>query len=122
MLFFFQAEDGIRDKLVTGVQTCALPISPRKRSACHVSSQGYIHVCVIRWRSPRAPTSVSKIPRWRRRFAKRAGSSLEVTHETLRIRAHCILRDDNPDTQPGSPAIPEEWYVVRTGAARPQPE
>src|SRR3989441_11067152 len=26
-LFFFQAEDGIRDKLVTGVQTCALLIS-----------------------------------------------------------------------------------------------
>src|SRR5687767_15236646 len=27
--FFFQAEDGIRDKLVTGVQTCALPILRR---------------------------------------------------------------------------------------------
>src|SRR5438034_11251697 len=27
--FFFQAEDGIRDHCVTGVQTCALPISPR---------------------------------------------------------------------------------------------
>ena len=26
MGFFFQAEDGIRDRLVTGVQTCALPI------------------------------------------------------------------------------------------------
>src|SRR5205823_8906304 len=26
--FFFQAEDGIRDKLVTGVKTCALPIYP----------------------------------------------------------------------------------------------
>ena len=26
MLFFFQAEDGIRDSPVTGVQTCALPI------------------------------------------------------------------------------------------------
>src|SRR5207237_3175978 len=26
--FFFQAEDGIRDSSVTGVQTCALPISP----------------------------------------------------------------------------------------------
>src|SRR5687767_8042640 len=26
LYFFFQAEDGIRDKLVTGVQTCALPI------------------------------------------------------------------------------------------------
>src|SRR6185312_16883765 len=28
MFFFFQAEDGIRDLIVTGVQTCALPISP----------------------------------------------------------------------------------------------
>src|SRR6266516_3959860 len=27
MVFFFQAEDGIRDRTVTGVQTCALPIS-----------------------------------------------------------------------------------------------
>src|SRR5690349_24874521 len=26
-IFFFQAEDGIRDLYVTGVQTCALPIS-----------------------------------------------------------------------------------------------
>src|SRR6267143_3948134 len=26
--FFFQAEDGIRDGTVTGVQTCALPIYP----------------------------------------------------------------------------------------------
>src|SRR2546426_4203517 len=32
--FFFQAEDGIRDYKVTGVQTCALPISaPRKVNA-----------------------------------------------------------------------------------------
>src|SRR2546430_11239492 len=27
LIFFFQAEDGIRDLTVTGVQTCALPIS-----------------------------------------------------------------------------------------------
>src|SRR5687767_12745582 len=33
VLFFFQAEDGIRDKLVTGVQTCALPISSRSSAA-----------------------------------------------------------------------------------------
>src|SRR2546425_4421629 len=33
ILFFFQAEDGIRDKLVTGVQTCALPIYLRLASA-----------------------------------------------------------------------------------------
>src|SRR5260370_4401524 len=36
VIFFFQAEDGIRDSSVTGVQTCALPISfvyPGRR--CH---------------------------------------------------------------------------------------
>src|SRR5207245_8640484 len=31
--FFFQAEDGIRDATVTGVQTCALPISRRGNDA-----------------------------------------------------------------------------------------
>src|SRR2546427_8347311 len=31
--FFFQAEDGIRDLTVTGVQTCALPISTREKSS-----------------------------------------------------------------------------------------
>src|SRR2546430_13925123 len=30
VFFFFQAEDGIRDLTVTGVQTCALPISIRR--------------------------------------------------------------------------------------------
>src|SRR5699024_11670125 len=42
--FFFQAEDGIRDRNVTGVQTCALPIfadggrnRPALRSIPHVS-------------------------------------------------------------------------------------
>src|SRR5687767_15352238 len=37
--FFFQAEDGIRDKLVTGVQTCALPISTTSFSPAR-SSRG----------------------------------------------------------------------------------
>src|SRR2546430_8337965 len=32
VVFFFQAEDGIRDLTVTGVQTCALPISSRSRN------------------------------------------------------------------------------------------
>src|SRR5215216_1810286 len=31
--FFFQAEDGIRDDLVTGVQTCALPIFASQANA-----------------------------------------------------------------------------------------
>src|SRR5437773_5805978 len=32
-IFFFQAEDGIRDRDVTGVQTCALPISGAVQSS-----------------------------------------------------------------------------------------
>src|SRR5688572_32441904 len=51
LFFFFQAEDGIRDLTVTGVQTCALPISslnsrrPRsalrqKRSRCVRANSG----------------------------------------------------------------------------------
>src|SRR5205823_11554880 len=39
--FFFQAEDGIRDKLVTGVQTCALPICglPKCKTAARAAVQ-----------------------------------------------------------------------------------
>src|SRR2546429_4238852 len=39
--FFFQAEDGIRDVAVTGVQTCALPISLR-REKTSVSQEDYL--------------------------------------------------------------------------------
>src|SRR5437867_7038220 len=37
LFFFFQAEDGIRDRTVTGVQTCALPISPKVEQAAAFS-------------------------------------------------------------------------------------
>src|SRR5437879_10732480 len=35
--FFFQAEDGIRDTSVTGVQTCALPISLAGAQGIHIN-------------------------------------------------------------------------------------
>src|SRR5207245_8742721 len=38
-LFFFQAEDGIRDATVTGVQTCALPIFPLSVASTPLVSQ-----------------------------------------------------------------------------------
>src|SRR5437879_10727732 len=38
--FFFQAEDGIRDTSVTGVQTCALPISKSTQSAVVTAGAG----------------------------------------------------------------------------------
>src|SRR6266545_7466605 len=48
--FFFQAEDGIRDKLVTGVQTCALPI-------CRAGRPSPDRLPLLaHWRRPRART------------------------------------------------------------------
>src|SRR5207245_3571581 len=42
LAFFFQAEDGIRDATVTGVQTCALPISnPPVDDGHYVTLGGY---------------------------------------------------------------------------------
>src|SRR2546422_4068131 len=59
MFFFFQAEDGIRDVAVTGVQTCALPISLSSEKMCltpffHVFSLLITHSMkpAIRSRSP----------------------------------------------------------------------
>src|SRR5258708_8526426 len=55
VFFFFQAEDGIRDDLVTGVQTCALPIY-RVRSGRYqdenqvsdvVASRDLRHLCEL---------------------------------------------------------------------------
>src|SRR5205807_3680143 len=46
IVFFFQAEDGIRDYKVTGVQTCALPISNYDLVVIGTGPGGY--VCAIR--------------------------------------------------------------------------
>src|SRR5699024_11714492 len=50
--FFFQAEDGIRDRDVTGVQTCALPISANSRT-------GIPEICVSATKSEPASGSSS---------------------------------------------------------------
>src|SRR5690606_40087866 len=49
LFFFFQAEDGIRDFHVTGVQTCALPIwmAARISSSCS-SAPGSAADCAVR--------------------------------------------------------------------------
>src|SRR5260370_13902241 len=46
--FFFQAEDGIRDSSVTGVQTCALPISAALVPARHFGVDR-IEIWLRRW-------------------------------------------------------------------------
>src|SRR5207248_7465601 len=44
--FFFQAEDGIRDRTVTGVQTCALPIF----TAGARNTRGVTEITISTWR------------------------------------------------------------------------
>src|SRR5206468_7564282 len=44
--FFFQAEDGIRALIVTGVQTCALPISVRGLSVAEDKDWAKVHVSI----------------------------------------------------------------------------
>src|SRR5689334_24287338 len=50
-VFFFQAEDGIRDGTVTGVQTCALPILSKVLEEVMVEQYGIqydLNVCCLR--------------------------------------------------------------------------
>src|SRR5699024_11859548 len=64
--FFFQAEDGIRDRNVTGVQTCALPISPSMEDYIEliynlIASKGYARVSDIAEHLDVHPSSVTKM-------------------------------------------------------------
>src|SRR5207248_6015330 len=43
--FFFQAEDGIRDRTVTGVQTCALPILKQTQAKTTLSEHFQSSCC-----------------------------------------------------------------------------
>src|SRR5207249_6493201 len=63
--FFFQAEDGIRDRNVTGVQTCALPISGRVVPAGGVLSRGGGAVRVLAGGRALRLAHGEQWPRWR---------------------------------------------------------
>src|SRR3989449_11194385 len=91
--FFFQAEDGIRDVAVTGVQTCALPISiaaaPRAAFSLSIEileddnlgarEEASHRRGLLAWarrRNPRAVSSVGPLPvvRNKERSSRRCGS------------------------------------------------
>src|SRR2546422_4527642 len=87
--FFFQAEDGIRDVAVTGVQTCALPISVAKSP---VGPQPVISTdCPVRSSTNAAWTA---LPSGSCRQANSGGISREVFHrsEERRVGKECRSR------------------------------
>src|SRR5690606_40475287 len=65
IIFFFQAEDGIRDFHVTGVQTCALPISDTQTTTIRAAIHQRINARVIRnGPGPRIASSLENEGSW----------------------------------------------------------
>src|SRR5206468_8656973 len=88
-IFFFQAEDGIRDLIVTGVQTCALPIYDLAAADRPSGRAGRRR----RSRVPRgaAPCRTSGT-RSARRFAPAPGRAPRARSEERRVGKECNSR------------------------------
>src|SRR2546430_4893764 len=91
LFFFFQAEDGIRDLTVTGVQTCALPIWNQNRSASSGADTDRFWFPAWAWPlppvfSPSASLPSSKIRSWS------CSASLSPRSEERRVGKECRSR------------------------------
>src|SRR5207248_4756192 len=60
IVFFFQAEDGIRDRTMTGVQTCALPICGSVINLSSISSANPVPNSVVYSASKAAVDAITK--------------------------------------------------------------
>src|SRR6476660_10295667 len=90
VLFFFQAEDGIRDIGVTGVQTCALPIStsaPRSPSSAASRRRTWSTAGVSRSRSEERRVGKECRSRWSPYHQKKKQRVAGAENETR--WAHC---------------------------------
>src|SRR2546430_12705565 len=88
--FFFQAEDGIRDLTVTGVQTCALPILPQSR----VELQGLERLVADaeKNRVPRLPVDIDLGVEQGVPDAVLVGDAIAIRSEERRVGKECRSR------------------------------
>src|SRR5438093_5396340 len=93
--FFFQAEDGIRDWSVTGVQTCALPISAPVRRRGHA-----------RVHAPRAQLATDDPPRLRRPRPL-DGRAVPVRADVSATAGRALRADRRYVHRPGREYLPE---------------
>src|SRR3989441_7736662 len=93
--FFFQAEDGIRDKLVTGVQTCALPILRARRRMSSASSSSSSRVTVG---SPRR-ASAARTCWGEARRSLRSITPLLLRESELETAVAAVLVDEDLEVQ-----------------------
>src|SRR6266567_5776791 len=96
--FFFQAEDGIRDLTVTGVQTCALPIS---RSAAELGRVGQLPGALAGRHGPALLDAVSRslalgeadLPRVERTPRPPRDTSVEARVERLKAARNGVAQE-----------------------------
>src|SRR5207249_5105797 len=106
LFFFFQAEDGIRDRNVTGVQTCALPISSLSPS-------------VNRW-----PEMESRAPRClqaRRKPVREGRPHVARTHSQLRPPSRRSRHCPHGRKRHSAPSVGPVVSVYTGPRSAPQP-
>src|SRR5690348_17849643 len=81
-VFFFQAEDGIRDGRVTGVQTCALPISLTRFGSVRAAAPGTSETSGVTVKEPPGGAADSGA----------AAASVRVRSEERRVGKECRSR------------------------------
>src|SRR5438309_8978697 len=90
-IFFFQAEDGIRDGTVTGVQTCALPISVDLLDTGTPASSKSTAI-MSKPAKPELARILPELLAWRseeRRVGKECRSRWSVSHEKKKGTCYC---------------------------------
>src|SRR2546430_7277720 len=89
LFFFFQAEDGIRDLTVTGVQTCALPI-------CGWRCSPPVTATATSPRSPRTWSRCSRTTASRSRCSRdRKSTRLNSSHSQISYAVFCLKKKKN---------------------------
>src|SRR5690349_717760 len=100
--FFFQAEDGIRDLYVTGVQTCALPISSSTRTSSPSSTTSSAPTSTSK-PSPTSPATTRRRSGWTSACAPSPTRTSGSTTSTSRSPSPPARRC-GPRSRPSSPA------------------
>src|SRR5258708_29607772 len=112
LFFFFQAEDGIRDDLVTGVQTCALPISLGAHSDLWAPLQGQFSSVVsaldLRRLMPPLQPAYQRLAPIKPDIAAAAGLGRDVG-------VFCGVHDSNASLLPHLGSRQAPFTIVSTG-------
>src|SRR2546430_8135876 len=94
-VFFLQAEGGIRDLTVTGVQTCALPIYPRRADPHPVFEDGERSGPRLRRRRrPRVGLGTDRAGS--RRERDRKSTRLNSSHSQISYAVFCLKKNNKP--------------------------